>query len=1022
MNRKTKTVKRIVSFSAAAMCLLSSLRIAPESEFEAFADSSMTAFEITEGMQIGWNLGNTLDSHGAYSSGLSAETSWGNPVTSKAMIDAVKAKGFNTVRVPTTWYQHLDGDNNIDSAWLARVKEVVDYAIDNDMYVILNLHHENWIDRADLGTAYDEMRPKFIKVWTQIAETFSSYDQHLIFESMNEPRAKGTTHEWWGPQSNEVDTINNLNADFVQLIRSIDSPYSQNRLLMIPGYCASSDSTIYSQIKVPEDDFVAVSIHAYVPYEFTMDTDVSDHSTFTEAWSSSLSQTLDGLRKTFIANDIPVVIGEFGTSNFDNTEARVQWADQYISTAKEYGIPCVLWDNNVVSNSQAPGECHGYLNRSELSWYSQSEPVVDKMMEVMADSSIVWGSKKAGVQYSHEDIESGKTLISTSQALDASVKDGNCSTPADVTWSVLENGDVAVKFTGNEPVIAFTDGSWENWTEVSAYDVSDGIAYYSSKNIEQAWSGDTADIAHIFVKTNGVTTVEKAAVIGGSSADIPDVPVDETIKYVLDLSGADMNGTLTLEFEGTAGKYNNGCVGYSNGADWETIEWEGTFASDGKLKVEIPMSKFKVNTASAEAQVWWHEGDIALVNYSVSGGASQTVTTTTENGSGNTTTTTTVNTNGKGFYVDGQTIRDANGQEFIMRGVNIAHAWYQSNTEQSIKAAASKGTNTVRIVCSDGAKWTKTSAAEIENIIKWCKENKQVCILEAHDATGSNSIDDVVKAAEYWTEMKDILNANSAYVILNIANEWYGEWGSATWAEGSEKAIKVIRDAGIKNMIMIDSAGWGQYPKSIGEKGAEVFASDPDRNTVFSAHLYEYGGGTAQMVKDNIDSALSCGAPVVIGEFGYKHTDGDVDEATIMSYCAEKSMGYLAWSWKGNSGGVEYLDLVNDWDGTSLTEWGQIYFGEIAGKAKAASVFEGVNPGKYLPGDADCDGEVKMNDVVLIMQCIANKDKYGEGKPDGITADGAINADVIGNDGITVLDAQKIQEYLLELVEELPIR
>lgn len=1021
-----RSIKRIVSVSAAAMCLLSSLRIAPETEITAFAVTNMSAFEITENMQIGWNLGNTLDAHGGTASGLSTETCWGNPKTTKAMIDAVKAKGFNTVRVPTTWYNHLDGDNNVDSAWMSRVKEVVDYAIDNDMYVILNLHHEEWVDRADLGTAYNEMKPKFLKIWSQINDQFKDYDQHLIFESMNEPRAKGTDHEWWGPQQSEVDTINKLNADFVDLIRSSNSPYAKTRLLMIPGYCASSDSTIYSKIVVPDDDFVAVSIHAYSPYSFTMDASVSSHSTFTASHSTELTQILDGIRKTFIANDIPVVIGEFGASNFENTEARVQWADQYISTTKAYGIPCVLWDNNVISSSDAPGECHGYLNRSSNTWYSQSEPVVDKMMSVLADDSIAWGGKKEGTQYDHDDISTGKILSDKAQKIDASVENGNCSDPVDVTWAQLEGGDVAVKFTGDEPVIAVVDGAWDNWTEIKPYDVKDGIAYYSSKHIEQAWSGDVNDIAHLFVRTNGVTTVEAIAIIGGAS-DVEDPPEDNTIKYKIDLSGADKNGTLVIDFEGTPGAFNNGCVGYANGADWEAIEWEGSFTSNGTLQIKVPMSEFKIIPATAEVQVWWHDGEIDMVKYEVIGSGSSVVTTTTSgNGNNPTTTTTAQNPNdqpsGKGFYVDGQTIRDANGQEFIMRGVNIAHAWYQSYTEQSIKGAAARGTNAVRIVCADGGQWTKTSAAEIEKIIGWCKENKQICILEAHDATGSNNIDDIVKAAEYWAEMKDILNKNQAYVILNIANEWVGEWNSSVWAEGSSKAIQIIRNAGIKNMIMIDAAGWGQYPKSIGEKGAEVFASDPEKNVVFSAHLYEYAGGTAAMVKDNIDAALTCGAPVVIGEFGYKHTDGDVDEATIMSYCAEKSMGYLAWSWKGNSGGVEYLDLVNDWDGNDLTEWGQIYFGEIAGKAKEASVFSGIKDDNYLAGDADCDGQVKMNDAVLIMQVISNGDKYGEGKPNGITAQGAKNADVIGNDGITPNDALTIQKYLLKSISSLPVK
>ena len=186
---KGRTIKRIVSFSAAAVCMLASLRIAPSTEMSVYAATNLSATEITKEMGIGWNLGNTLDAYGGTATGLATETSWGNPKTTKAMIDAVKAKGFNTVRIPTTWFPHLDGSNNIDPEWMARVKEVVDYCIDDDMYVILNLHHEEWVDRPDLGSAYNEMQPKFTKIWTQISDAFKAESKG------NRPRMVGSAAE-----------------------------------------------------------------------------------------------------------------------------------------------------------------------------------------------------------------------------------------------------------------------------------------------------------------------------------------------------------------------------------------------------------------------------------------------------------------------------------------------------------------------------------------------------------------------------------------------------------------------------------------------------------------------------------------------------------------------------------------------------------------------------------------------------------------------------------------------------------
>ena len=398
----TKSFKRIVSISAAAVCMLSSLNVAPTSYLEAdAANKVLSAFEITKEMKVGWNLGNTLDAYAQKpdpkdpeksipldSAGLETETCWKNPKATQELFNAIKAKGFNTVRIPTTWFQHLDSQNNIDPAWLARVHEVVDYAINNDMYVILNVHHEEgWINRPDLATAYDDIKPKLMKLWEHIADTFKDYDQHLIFECMNEPRAEGTDHEWWSATPvAEADVINKLEADFVKLIRGMDGDYAKTRLLMLPGYVASSDKTFLNQIVLPEnDDYLAVSIHAYTPYNFTMNTKIEDgayHDTFTAEFSNDLAYNLQNFRDMFVNKGIPVVIGEMGTSNFGNTQARVDWTTQYFTTTKKYGIPCVLWDNNIESDPDSPGECHGYINRETGEWLQSSLPIINKMMEL----------------------------------------------------------------------------------------------------------------------------------------------------------------------------------------------------------------------------------------------------------------------------------------------------------------------------------------------------------------------------------------------------------------------------------------------------------------------------------------------------------------------------------------------------------------------------------------------------------------------------------------------------------------
>lgn len=276
----------------------------------------------------------------------------------------------------------------------------------------------------------------------------------------------------------------------------------------------------------------------------------------------------------------------------------------------------------------------------------------------------------------------------------------------------------------------------------------------------------------------------------------------------------------------------------------------------------------------------------------------------------------------KGFYVNGTGIYDANGNLFVMRGVNIPHAWFPSQTETSLKAIASAGANTVRVVVSNGAQYTKTSKNELKQIVELCKQNKLICVLEVHDATGKDDTWSLQNAVNYWVEMKDVLIGNEAYVILNVANEWYGTWNGYEWAKGYQSAIPTLRNAGIENLLMIDCAGWGQYPDSIKDYGKSVFEADSRKNTVFSIHMYEYAGGDANTVKKNINNALGIGVPVVIGEFAATHTDGDVDEATIMSYCTQKNVGYLGWSWKGNNSNLANLDISYNWDGSSYTSWG----------------------------------------------------------------------------------------------------
>ena len=296
-----------------------------------------------------------------------------------------------------------------------------------------------------------------------------------------------------------------------------------------------------------------------------------------------------------------------------------------------------------------------------------------------------------------------------------------------------------------------------------------------------------------------------------------------------------------------------------------------------------------------------------------------------------------------GFTVQGTKLIDANGNEFVMRGINHPHCWFLNTDDTALEAIAQTGSNTVRIVCGAGIQYQKETVESLTKVIDKCRSLDMICVLEVHDITGKDDIKQLEQVTDFWIEVKDALIGNEEYVILNIANEWVGKWNSEIWRDGYVSAVPKLREAGIKNTIMVDAGGWGQYGKSIADYGTEVLDSDPDKNTMFAVHMYGSAGKNEQTIESNIKGATDKELCIIVGEFGYTHSDGDVNEAYIMEYCTENDIGYLGWSWKGNGGGVEYLDIAVEWDGSILSEdWGEVLINGdngIRATAKICTVF-----------------------------------------------------------------------------------
>lgn len=309
-----------------------------------------SSFEAVTNIKIGWNLGNSLDSTGSWinkSDPQNFETAWGNPVTTRELIHFVKQCGFNAVRIPITYMEKIDENGKIDSKWLARIKEIVDYVIAEDMYCIINVHHdtgaseEAWL-RAD-PSMYENMSKKYSYLWEQVADCFKDYGEHLLFESFNE--ILDSNFNWGGSGAEEYDTVNRLNQLFVNTIRAAGGN-NPNRNIIVNSYGASTAQSQLNAFKLPSDsaaNHLIAEMHCYDPWAFTSN---SGDTTWDIADKNTLETIFERINNLIIkAQGVPVIIGEFAAQDADNDEARAAYAEDYIRIAKKYNISCFWWDD-----------------------------------------------------------------------------------------------------------------------------------------------------------------------------------------------------------------------------------------------------------------------------------------------------------------------------------------------------------------------------------------------------------------------------------------------------------------------------------------------------------------------------------------------------------------------------------------------------------------------------------------------------------------------------------------------------
>ncbi|MEU8664412.1 glycoside hydrolase family 5 protein, partial [Actinoplanes philippinensis] len=304
-----------------------------------------------------------------------------------------------------------------------------------------------------------------------------------------------------------------------------------------------------------------------------------------------------------------------------------------------------------------------------------------------------------------------------------------------------------------------------------------------------------------------------------------------------------------------------------------------------------------------------------------------------------------------GLHISGRNIVEANGSTFVMRGINHMHTWYagQTGSFADMKAA---GANTVRVVLS-GGRWTANTAADVTNVINLCKANRLICVLEDHDTTGygeDSAAYTLDQAVNYWISLKSVLQGQENYVVINIGNEPIGNTNPGQWTAATVAAVQKMRSNGFQHLLMVDAPNWGQdWQYTMRDNAQTVLDADTLDNTVLSIHMYAVFN-TAASIRDYLDVFQNNNWPLVIGEFGWQFASGEVDDTTLMAEAQARGIGYLGWSWAGNTDPI--LDMTNSFNAASLTTWGQrIVNGPNGLKAtsKEATIFGGVQPSSPAP-------------------------------------------------------------------------
>ncbi len=477
-----KLFKKIISAALAAVIMLTAMPLTASAAVSV-PDNEATRF--VDGLGAIWNLGNTFDAVDCtwFTDEMQYETAWCGAMTTQKLIKEIKSMGFDTIRIPVSYHNHIDNNFNISEQWLDRVQEVIDWSLDAGLYVITNIHHdiekEYYYPDSD---HYDNSEKYVTKIWGQIAEKFSGYDERLIFELSNEPRLKYTDYEWWFQVSNPpaavkdaVECINKLNQASLDTIRK-SGGNNKNRYILAGGYDTSVDGITVAGFELPEDTVknrLIVDFHVYTNS------------------ASTYKQIIDKVYNKYVSKGIPAILSEYNIDANANSykDNSADFLGEWVAYARERGISCAIWDNNDVA--------YKLIDRATVKW--DHEDIAKAV--VKAGEPAMSGSASSSSS-------SSSTAASDSEISVKAEQDGFY---VNISWNKVDGASKyrvyrSASANGKKTRIAQTTGT----STINRSSEIGGTYYYYVKSYDKKtkkWSSYSEPVKLSVTKSKAVTTL-----------------------------------------------------------------------------------------------------------------------------------------------------------------------------------------------------------------------------------------------------------------------------------------------------------------------------------------------------------------------------------------------------------------------------------------------------------------------------------------------------------------------------------